>query len=54
VSDPRSLIQVDARGRISLASVTGPEAHSYYLVDVAEDGVITLTPAVVAPINKEV
>lgn len=50
MDNPRLLVRVDGRGRISLASVAGPEEHSYYLVQVAEDGVITLTPAVVAPL----
>jgi hypothetical protein len=48
VSDPRPLLQLDARRRISLGALA---AHGYYLVEVAEDGVITLTPAVVVPLT---
>jgi hypothetical protein len=54
MTDSRLLVQLDGRGRVSLASVVGAEPHSYYLADLADDGVITLTPAVVTPlIGKE-
>jgi hypothetical protein len=40
----RSLLEVDSRRRISLGSLA---EHDRYLVEVEEDGVIVLTPAVV-------
>lgn len=40
------LLEVDSRRRISLGALA---LHDYYLVDVAEDGVLTLTPAVIMP-----
>jgi hypothetical protein len=43
-SGTKSLLEVDARRRISLGSLA---EHDRYLVEVEEDGTIVLTPAVV-------
>jgi hypothetical protein len=43
-TDRRSLLEVDARGRISIGSLA---THDRYLVEVEDDGTIVLTPAVV-------
>jgi hypothetical protein len=43
-NEQRSLLEVDSRRRISLGSLA---AHDRYLVEVEDDGVIVLTPAVV-------
>jgi hypothetical protein len=42
------LLEVDSRRRISLGSLA---RHDRYLVEVSEDGVIVLTPAIVTPIT---
>jgi len=44
MTDPRSLLEVDARKRVSLGVLA---AYDRYLVDVEDDGTIILTPAVV-------
>jgi hypothetical protein len=45
-STKEGLLEVDARGRISIGSVA---THDRYLVMVEDDGTIVLTPAVVMP-----
>lgn len=40
------MVQVDSRKRLTVPMA---EAGSVYLADVADDGVVTLTPAVVIP-----
>lgn len=42
----RLLVQPDTRGRIPLTRVTG-DVREIYITEVTQDGVITLTPAVV-------
>lgn len=44
MKEHRSLLELDSRRRISLGSLA---EHDRYLVEVEEDGVIVLTPAVV-------
>jgi len=44
-----TLLEVDSRRRISLGSLA---EHARYLVDVEEDGVIILTPAVVMSVAQ--
>ncbi len=46
-SSSRRYIQPDHRGRFALGQFT--RGHSSFLLNVAEDGVITLTPAEVLP-----
>jgi hypothetical protein len=46
--DSRLLLQLDGRRRITLGALA---EYTYYLAQVADDGVITLTPAVVVPVN---
>jgi hypothetical protein len=48
--DPRPLLQLDGRRRLSLGDLA---LHQYYLAELADDGVITLTPAVVVPVTKQ-
>jgi hypothetical protein len=48
--DPRLLLQLDGRRRVSLGALA---THAYYLAEVADDGVITLTPAEVVPLTGE-
>jgi hypothetical protein len=49
-SDGRQiLLEVDSRRRISLGSLA---KHDRYLVEVSEDGVIVLTPAIVMPATE--
>lgn len=43
------LLEVDSRRRISLGSLA---KHDRYLVEVSEEGIITLTPAVVMPASE--
>jgi len=43
-TDKTTLLEVDARGRISIGSLA---THDRYLVQVEDDGTIVLTPAVV-------
>lgn len=43
------LLEVDSRRRISLGSLA---RHDRYLVEVSEDGVIVLTPAIVMPVTE--
>jgi len=45
----RSLLEVDARRRISLGSLA---EHDRYLAELEEDGTIVLTPAVVLPATE--
>lgn len=47
--EQRSLLEVDSRRRISLGPLAG---HDRYLVDVEDDGVIVLTPAVVMSVAE--
>ncbi len=44
MDEPRSLLEVDARRRISLGALA---EHDRYLIEVEDDGTIVLTPAVV-------
>lgn len=44
------LVEVDGRGRVSLARFLTPEQrHRFYFVEVHNDGSIALTPAVAVP-----
>jgi hypothetical protein len=49
-NDQRVLIELDARGRASLARLGRPE-HRRYLARVEADGTIILTPATVVPVR---
>lgn len=44
----REIIQLDSRGRAALGKWAGDT--TIFIIDVADDGVITLTPAIVMPI----
>jgi hypothetical protein len=48
-NDQRVLIELDARGRASLARLGRPE-HRRYLARIEADGTIILTPATVVPV----
>jgi hypothetical protein len=48
-NDQRVLIELDARGRASLARLGRPE-HRRYLARIEADGTIILTPATVIPV----
>ena len=47
--DQRGLLEVDSRRRISLGALA---EHDRYLVEVDDDGVIVLTPAVVMSVAE--
>jgi hypothetical protein len=40
------IVELDSRRRLSLGKIGNPE-HTHYYVAVADDGTITLTPAVI-------